>query len=111
MAAAFLLALGELELAILPGATSGAAQVNAGLHDVHVTRRWVASGLIFLGGIFVAVVVWRRGMRASRQARRILAVEGDSESTHTAWSVIGATFFVITVFAAVAILVVSRGCL
>lgn len=109
--ASFVFALDELELRVMPRATSGAAQVNAGLHDVFATRRIAAACLIALAGIFVAIVVYRRGVRASMQAQAILAAEGESIPPRRLGSVIGAALFVIAVFSAVAILVVSRGCL
>lgn len=110
-AASFVFALEELELRVLPRATSGAAQVNAGLHDVFASRRIAAALSIALAGIFVAIVVYRRGARASLQAQSLLAVEGESLPPRRLGGVIGAAIFVIAVFSAVAILVVSRGCL
>lgn len=110
-AARAVFALGELELRVPPSATSGAAQLNAGLHDAYATRRMGAAILIILAGIFVAIVVFRRGARASKQAQTILTEEGESAPSQHLGGVIGAAFFVIAVFSAVAILVVSRGCL
>ncbi len=106
----FMLAAGELEVASLPTYTSGAAQANAGLHDRGQRRRAWAAALIVVAGLFVAIVVVRRGLRATRQAERLLdAVEPGHHQRR--WTVWASGAFVTMVFVAAALLVLSRGCL
>ncbi|MEM9068346.1 MAG: hypothetical protein AAGE52_07555 [Myxococcota bacterium] len=113
--AEFMLAAGELEVAVVPSATSGAAQVNAGLHDTHQDRRGWAALLIALAGFFVAMVVIRRGLQATQEARRIIAIsEGEArltENERPPWGIYASAGFVMTVFGTVALMVLSRGCL
>ncbi len=108
--ASFMLAVGELEVVALPSFTSGAAQVNAGLHDTGQIRRAWAAALIICAGLFVAIVVVRRGMRASREAEHLLKEAGVSRHERP-WTVWGSGAFVALVFVVAAMLVLSRGCL
>lgn len=108
--ASFMLTAGELEVVALPTYTSGAAQTNAGLHDRGQIRRAWAAALILLAGLFVAIVVLRRGLRASRLAERLLE-EADAPHHQRPWTVWGSAVFVALVFLVAAMLVLSRGCL
>ena len=111
----FLLTAPELEIVLTPGATSGAAQWNLGMNQTRSGRRWLAAALIVIAGLFVAIVVVRRGARASREAARILALERDGEAPRAearlSLDVLGAGLFVLAAFCVAAALVLSRGCM
>jgi len=114
--AAFLLAAGELELALHARWSSGATQELAGLHDRRGSRRLLAAALVVLGGIFVAIVVVRRGRRATRQAERVMQAAGLEDATSearrrkSAAGVYGSALFVVAVFVTVAAMILARGC-
>jgi len=80
MGAAFLLAAPELDLIPQPIAVSGQLQQATGLDDRRVRIRWAGALAVLLAGIVVAVLVWRRGVRAGSQARAILTAAGDEEA-------------------------------
>lgn len=113
----FMMAAGELELVTYPSATSGAAQRSAGVHTKQSWRRIAAAVLVMLAGFLVAFVVMRRGLRASREARSLMReaeVEGAEDPARIrrmTWTVVGSALFVVATFGAVAILVISRGCI
>lgn len=113
--AAFMLAAGELEVITYPRSSSGAEQASAGIRSVQWGRRGAASGLIFLAGLLVAFVVYRRAKGAGEQARAILEAGRDAEedprpSRHDAVPAASAAFLVL-LFAVVAAIVLARGCL
>ncbi|MCA9611419.1 MAG: hypothetical protein H6721_09025 [Sandaracinus sp.] len=110
-AARFLLAVGELELVTMPGLTRGAQQAEAGLHETQGVRRWSAAALILLAGLLVAWAIVRRGLTASRQAARLLEAAGGEAAPASRAPIFGAGLFTLALFAAVAALVLSRGCL
>ncbi len=116
--AQFLLTAPELELLQTPGASSGAAQWNMGLHDTRTWKRWLAAALIVLAGFFVAAVVVRRGLRAVGQAKEILALadvetgeSGERAEERPPYEVWGGGAFVVAAFCVAAALVMSRGCM
>ncbi|MFW6050720.1 MAG: hypothetical protein ACODAU_06075 [Myxococcota bacterium] len=107
----FLAALHELELIRLPQAHSGHLQRVVGAESTAGTWRMAAALAVLLVGMGVGIYVWRRGIRAQRQARRILeesegAALGDRG---VPWSVVGTAAFVVAVFGTVALLMLSRG--
>ncbi len=115
--ARFMMAAGELELVTYPSATSGAAQRSAGVHTTQTWRRIAAAVLVMLAGFLVAFVVMRRGLRASREARTLMhaaEIEGAEDPARIrrmTWTVIGSALFVMATFGAVALLMISRGCI
>lgn len=113
--ATFLLTLPELDEVPLPLWSSGITQANLGVDAAQGTRSWVIFALIVLGGLLVSVIVLRRGLVASEEARRLMAAAGvdDAQSASrkgkmTAY-VVAATFFLLFSFAVAAALVLSRG--
>lgn len=109
--ARFILAAGELELVTMPGLTRGAQQAEAGLHETQGIRRWGAAALVMLAGILVAVAIVRRGLRADVEATRLLESVGETPAPRSRAPIFGAGAFTILLFAAVAMMVLSRGCL
>ena len=124
--AAFLLAADELEVATYPRSSSGAEQASAGIRTVQWGRRGGAAGLIFLAGILVAVVVYRRARAAGRQAVRILAAAHEDDESSEEFEAkpqpgfprprrdlvpAGSAAFLVLIFTVVASIVLARGCL
>ena len=92
-------------------ATTAAAAFSEQAGYLSVLPALIGIVIMLFAGIFVAIVVVRRGLRASTEAQRLLAEDGQPPPPRRLGSVLGAAMFVIAVFSAVAILVVSRGCL
>ena len=109
--ARFVLAAGELELVTMPGLTRGAQQAEAGLHETQGIRRWGAAILVMLAGLLVAIAIVRRGLRADVEAKRLLESAGTVPEPRSKGPVYGAGLFTLMLFAAVAAMVLSRGCL
>lgn len=76
-AVAFILAPGELDLLPQPGAMSGHAQAIAGLEGGRSAVRIVAVLALIIAAIFVALIVARRGLDASAEARAVMVAAGD----------------------------------
>lgn len=107
-----------------PPITSGAAQADAGIVDAREDRRSSAALLIFFAGLLASAVVIRRGLGGVREAGRVMqkaqeAIDNDSlgspstgqNSPPSVVPVYGAGVFVLSLFAVVAAMVLSRGCL
>jgi hypothetical protein len=109
--ARFVLAAGELELVTMPGLTRGAQQAEAGLHETQGIRRWGAAILVMLAGLLVAIAIVRRGLRADVEATRLMEAAGAIPEPRSKGPVYGAGLFTLMLFAAVAAMVLSRGCL
>ena len=112
--AAFLLAMPEMDLVPQPIAMSGAMQAATGLDDRRVALRWIAAMAMLLAGVFVMVLVLRRGFAAGAEARAILVSAGDETADSAAnrrrmaLSLIAAVLAIALAFVAAAALVLAR---
>ena len=113
--AAYLLAPGELQISTYPRASSGAEQASAGVRTVQWGRRVAAASLIFLAGLLVAFVIFRRATRAGVQARAILAAGADEADEVPAprrdYVPLASAGFLVLLFAVVAAIILARGCI
>lgn len=109
----FMLAAGELEVAPAPTTSSGKVQALTLRTTEGSSRRLLAVGLVLFAGLLVAWAIYRRGIRSSARTReRLQAASADMPASAKAdkRASLSAGIFVFLVFAAVAALVFSRGC-
>lgn len=108
--AAFLAANHELEIVPPPDARSSYVQRIVGAEATIDVWRVAAATGVLLVGLGVAVYLWWRGVRAGREARRILAESGEEAGADRSgrWTAIGAGVFVFLIFAVIALFVLSR---
>lgn len=107
---AFLFAADEAEVPVLPAAVSGRLQALEARSDSLDVRRLGAMGIVF-AGLFVSGILLFRARAAEREARRLALLEPTSDavpSTGGMGRAVGAAFFLLLVFGAVALLVMSR---
>jgi hypothetical protein len=112
---AFLVALPELDVLPQPVAMSGHMQATWGVDEKRAQLRWGGLVAFLLAGLFVAAVVFRRGLSAAAQARAVLAAAGDEEAQtartrrRMTATVVAVVTAIALLFVAAAMMVVARG--
>ena len=108
-------ALDEIELRVLPRAVQGSVQQNLRLTGRVSPVRWGAAIAILVFGVLAAVVLYRRGQRAAREARMLLAAAGvqdahDPARARRATLAVGLSALVLVLaFATAALWALTRG--
>jgi hypothetical protein len=114
-AAAYALALAELDVLPRSPPISGRLQADFGIDERRMSLRWLAAAAFALCGLFVALVIARRGVDATLEARRVLVAAGEAPSDVTRASrrnALTVGLFVITIllcFLAGGMLLLARG--
>ncbi|MDH5493796.1 MAG: hypothetical protein OEY14_17735, partial [Myxococcales bacterium] len=113
--AALLLAEREESQHALPAATHGASEEAASRSELERLLRDGFALLVLLAGVLGALLLFRRGLRAAREADALLEQASRSELAPSAartsrLPLIGAALLLLGTFAATAAIVLSRGC-